>query len=121
MAEPRFIPGIAWLAIFLSGCGSTITTRIQSEPASPVPTAVLSHAQINRDVREMERAAGMRINPRESDAAVRELVRSSGTEPLSVSLERQSLRLNEPLIRQNPKDSIVRGSLSRLVRSRTKA
>ena len=81
MAEPRFIPGIAWLAIFLSGCGSTITTRIQSEPASPVPAAVLSHAQINRDVRGMERATGMRINPRESDAALRELVRSSGTDP----------------------------------------
>ncbi|MFZ0711335.1 MAG: hypothetical protein WAM53_14960, partial [Terrimicrobiaceae bacterium] len=77
MAEPKFIPEIALLAIFLSGCGSTITTRIQSEPASPIPAAVLSHAQINRDVREMERAAGIRINPRESDAAVRELVRSS--------------------------------------------
>ena len=81
MAEPRFIPGIAWLAIFLSGCGSTITTRIQSEAASPVPAAVLSHAQINRDVREMKRAAGMRINLRESDAALHELVRSSGTDP----------------------------------------
>ena len=81
MAEPRFIPGIAWLAIFLSGCGSTITTRIQLEAASPVPAAVLSHAQINRDVREMKRAAGMRINLRESDAALHELVRSSGTDP----------------------------------------
>jgi hypothetical protein len=70
MAEPKFIPEIALLAIFLSGCGSTITTRIQSQPASPIPAAVLSHAQINRDVREMER-----------DAAVRELVRSSGTDP----------------------------------------
>ena len=81
MAEPRFIPGIAWIVIFLSGCGSTITTRIQSEPASPVPAAALSRAQINRDVREMERTAGMRISSRESEAAVRELVRSSGTDP----------------------------------------
>jgi len=81
MAEPKFIPGIALLAIFLSGCGSTITTRIQSEPASPVPAAVLSHAQINRDVREMEPGTGMRINPRKSDASLRELVRSSGTDP----------------------------------------
>ena len=81
MAEPRFIPGIAWLAIFLSGCGSTITTRIQSEAASPAPAAVLRYGQINRDVRGMERDTGIRINPREADAAVRELFRSSGTDP----------------------------------------
>jgi hypothetical protein len=38
----------------LSGCGSTITTRIQSGRIAR-SAAALSRAQINRDVREMER------------------------------------------------------------------
>ena len=77
MISRKFHLGVAFLAIFLAGCGSTITTRIQSRPAQPVPAGMLDRAQINRGVRAIERSTG--INPRESDAAVRELVRRAGT------------------------------------------
>ena len=77
MISRKFHLCVAFLAIFLAGCGSTITTRIQSKPAPPVPAGMLDSAQINRGVRAIERSAG--INPRESDAAVRELVRRAGT------------------------------------------
>jgi pimeloyl-ACP methyl ester carboxylesterase len=79
MISRRFHLGIAFLAILLAGCGSTITTRIQSRPAPPVPAGMLDRAQINRGVRAIERGTG--INPRESDSAVRELVRRAGTDP----------------------------------------
>ncbi len=71
--------GVAFLAIFLAGCGSTITTRIQSRPAPPVPAGMLDRAQINRSVRAIERSTG--IDPKEPGAAVRELVRQAGTNP----------------------------------------
>ena len=51
MVERRCVLGVAWLAFFLTGCGSTITTRIQSEPYRPVPKGVLSSAEIVRDAR----------------------------------------------------------------------
>jgi pimeloyl-ACP methyl ester carboxylesterase len=70
---------LAFLAIFLAGCGSTITTRIQSRPGPPVPAGMLDRAQINRGVRAIERGTG--TNPRESDAAFREFVRRAGTDP----------------------------------------
>jgi hypothetical protein len=120
MAEPRFIPGIAWLAIFLSGCGSTITTRIQSEAASPVPAAVLSHAQINRDVREMDGAVGMRINLRQSDAALHEIVRSSGTDPERL-VQAAEFALDRAINSPKSQRQQRAGSLSRLVRSPIKA
>ena len=92
MISRTFHLGVAFLAIFLVGCGSTITTRIQSEPAQPVPDGMLDRAQINRGARAIERSTG--INPRESNAAVRELVRRAGrntrrlTEAAQVALQR---------------------------------
>ena len=77
MISRTFHLGVAFLAIFLAGCGSTITTRIQSKPAQPVNDGMLDRAQINRGARAIERSTG--INPRKSDAAVRELVRRAGT------------------------------------------
>jgi hypothetical protein len=79
MISRRFHLGIAFLAILLAGCGSTFTTRIQSRAAPPVPAGMLDRAEINRGVRAIERGTG--INRRESDAAVRELVRRAGTDP----------------------------------------
>ncbi|HET9523986.1 MAG TPA: hypothetical protein VFO90_07125 [Terrimicrobiaceae bacterium] len=65
---------IACLAVFLVGCGSTITTRVQSRPALPVPIGMLNRAQINRNVDTIKRQSGLRIKPGESPAAVRQLV-----------------------------------------------
>ena len=58
MVEHRCVLGVAWLAIFLTGCGSTITTRIQSEPYRPVPKGVLSSAEIVRDARRDRLSVG---------------------------------------------------------------
>ena len=65
---------IACLAVFLAGCGSTITTRIQSQPAPPVPAGMLNRAQINRNVGTIKRESGLQIKPGKSYAAVRQLV-----------------------------------------------
>ena len=76
MVEQRRVLGIAWLAIFLTGCGSTITTRIQSEPYRPVPKGVLSRAEIVRDASRDK----LSVDKGKPDASPGELVRWAGTD-----------------------------------------
>ncbi len=68
----------AVLALLLIGCGSTITTHIQSKPVRPVPEAMLDRAELRRDVRAMRRNDHLQINGR-SFQAIRGLVLRAGT------------------------------------------
>ena len=72
---------VACLAVFLAGCGATITTRVQSQPAPPVPAGMLNRAQINRNVGAIKRESGLQIKPGKSYAAVRQLVLRAQANP----------------------------------------
>ena len=76
MVERRCVLGVAWLAIFLTGCGSTITTRIQSEPYRPVPKGVLSSAEIVRDARRDR----LRLDKGKPETSPGELKQWAGTD-----------------------------------------
>ena len=76
MVEHRCVLGVAWLAIFLTGCGSTITTRIQSEPYRPVPKGVLSSAEIVRDARRDR----LRLDKGKPETSPGELKQWAGTD-----------------------------------------
>jgi pimeloyl-ACP methyl ester carboxylesterase len=81
LSRPSLHVVITCAAVFLAGCGSTITTRIQSWPALPVPAGMLSRAQINRNVSAIKRESGLRIKPGKSHTAVLQLVLRAQANP----------------------------------------
>ena len=78
MGELRLFIGAAWLTMFLTGCGSTITTRIQSEPYRSAPEGVLSGAESVRAARRGEWSANAGGKP---DASPGKLVLWAGADP----------------------------------------
>ncbi len=72
---------IAFCAIFVGGCGSTISTRVQSTPAQPIRVGILDRAQVTRDIRAINRVNGIHIDPRNINASVRRLASRAGNNP----------------------------------------